>query len=107
VDDYGSNMFGGDDGAGNGNENNSTGGQDDPCSEVRPAQFVPFDPHRMPTEQDLIMAMTDAGRDRGAMIYFDQNFLKNWAGLKHQKLRKVIQKCEFFSFLVSLPLMCG
>jgi condensin complex subunit 2 len=98
ADDYGGDMFGGDDGAGDGNENDSSGGQDDQRGETRPAQFVPFDPRRMPTERDLIMAMTDAGGDGGTMDYFDQNFLKNWAGPEHWKLRKVIRKRESFSF---------
>ncbi|KAF8682082.1 hypothetical protein AX14_004414 [Amanita brunnescens Koide BX004] len=38
------------------------------------------------------MAMTDADGDGGAMDYFDQNFLKNWAGPEHWKLRKVVRR---------------
>ena len=53
--------------------------------------FVPFDPARGPNERDLVMA-PDA--DRGVMDYFDKNVLKNWAGLEHRKLRKIIRKRE-------------
>ncbi|KAH7890710.1 condensin complex subunit 2/barren [Phlebopus sp. FC_14] len=54
--------------------------------------FVPFDPRRIPSERDLIMAMTDADGESGIMGYFDQNIMKNWAGPEHWKLRKVIRK---------------
>ncbi|KDQ61579.1 hypothetical protein JAAARDRAFT_66671 [Jaapia argillacea MUCL 33604] len=53
--------------------------------------FVPFDPRRAPNERDLIMAMTDADGE-GMMDYFDQTFLKNWAGPEHWKLRKVVRR---------------
>lgn len=52
--------------------------------------FVPFDPRQAPNERDLVMAMTDA--DGGMLDYFDQAFLKNWAGPEHWKLRKVVRK---------------
>ena len=54
-----------------------------------------FDPHRGPNERDLVMAMTDADGEGGMMDYFDQNFLKNWAGPEHWKLRKVVRRREF------------
>ncbi len=59
-----------------------------------PGAFVPFDPRRAPNERDLIMAMTDADKDGSGMMmdYFDQSFLKNWAGPEHWKLRKVVRK---------------
>ncbi|KAL4246253.1 Condensin complex subunit 2 [Abortiporus biennis] len=62
----------------------------------QPGQFVPFDPRRVPNERDLILAMTDADKDgSGVMMdYFDQSFLKNWAGPEHWKLRKVVRKPE-------------
>ncbi|KIL65564.1 hypothetical protein M378DRAFT_10689 [Amanita muscaria Koide BX008] len=91
ADDYGADMFGGG-GAGDENAPSPASGEDDQRGEERPAQFVPFDPRRMPTERDLIMAMTDADGDGGTMDYFDQNFLKNWAGPEHWKVRKVIRK---------------
>ncbi|KAF8624029.1 hypothetical protein AX17_007235 [Amanita inopinata Kibby_2008] len=93
VDDYGGDMIGGDfEGGGDGNESGSAGVEDDGRGDGKPAAFVPFDPRRMPTERDLVMAMTDADADGGAMDYFDQNFLKNWAGPEHWKLRKVIRR---------------
>ena len=56
--------------------------------------FVPFDPRRPPNERDLVMAMT-GGEDGGLMMdYFDQNFLKNWAGPEHWKLRRVVRRSE-------------
>ncbi|OSX64218.1 hypothetical protein POSPLADRAFT_1179866 [Postia placenta MAD-698-R-SB12] len=56
--------------------------------------FVPFDPRRVPNERDLVMAMTDNGEagDGLMMDYFDQTFLKNWAGPEHWKLRKVVRR---------------
>lgn len=57
--------------------------------------FVPFDPRRPPDERDLVMAMT-GGEDGGLMMdYFDQNFLKNWAGPEHWKLRRAVKRSEF------------
>ena len=84
--------MGGDDN-GDGNDHGSPVGEVDQRVEGRPAEFIPFDPRRLPTERDLIMAMTDGDGDGGgAMDYFDQNFLKNWAGPEHWKLRKVVQR---------------
>ena len=55
---------------------------------------MPFDPRRAPNERDLVLAMTDA--EGGVMMdYFDQSFLKNWAGPEHWKLRKVVRRREF------------
>lgn len=50
-----------------------------------------FDPRRPPNEKDLVMAMADEDGS-GMMDYFDQTFLKNWAGPEHWKLRKVVRK---------------
>ena len=52
----------------------------------------PFDPRRVPNERDLVLAMTDADGGGGMMDYFDQNFLKNWAGPEHWKLRRVARR---------------
>ncbi|KAK7687927.1 hypothetical protein QCA50_009146 [Cerrena zonata] len=53
--------------------------------------FVPFDPRKAPNERDLVLAMTNA--EGGTMMdYFDQSFLKNWAGPEHWKLRKVVRR---------------
>ncbi|KAH8093297.1 condensin complex subunit 2/barren [Cristinia sonorae] len=61
----------------------------------RPAPLVPFDPRRGPNERDLILAMTDADQEGGMMMdYFDQTFVKNWAGPEHWKLRKVVRRPE-------------
>ncbi|EIN06142.1 barren [Punctularia strigosozonata HHB-11173 SS5] len=59
----------------------------------RPGAFVPFDPRRMPNEREIVMAMTEGGED-GMLDYFDQNFLRNWAGPEHWKLRKVVRRPE-------------
>ncbi|EDR05679.1 uncharacterized protein LACBIDRAFT_302841 [Laccaria bicolor S238N-H82] len=58
----------------------------------QPGPFVPFDPRRLPNERDLVLAMTGADGESGALDYFDQNLLKNWAGPEHWKLRKVIRR---------------
>ena len=61
---------------------------------AEPRVFMPFDPRRAPNERDLVLAMTDA--EGGVMMdYFDQSFLKNWAGPEHWKLRKVVRRREF------------
>ena len=51
----------------------------------------PFNSRRMPNEKELVMAMTEEDGS-GMMDYFDQTFLKNWAGPEHWKLRKVVRK---------------
>ena len=90
VDDYGGgDMIGGDDYGGDNNSNGSV----EPSGECdgHPGTFIPFDPRRAPNERNLVMAMTDADGD-GMMDYFDQTFLKNWAGPEHWKLRKVVRR---------------
>ncbi|KAF8199101.1 condensin complex subunit 2/barren [Pholiota molesta] len=95
-DDFGGDMMGGDDfGGDNASNNGSVPGE----GEVgRPGPFVPFDPRRLPNERDMVLAMTNDDGE-GALDYFDQNFLKNWAGPEHWKLRKNIRKgkSHFFS----------
>ena len=89
--DYGGEAFGGDDPC----DSHADGSVGSPREgETHLGSFVPFDPRRAPTERDLVMAMTDTGGDEGMMDYFDQNFLKNWAGPEHWKLRKVVRRCE-------------
>ncbi|EGN96565.1 hypothetical protein SERLA73DRAFT_111171 [Serpula lacrymans var. lacrymans S7.3] len=76
-----------------GGDNVSVGAEgDQDQAGMRPGGFVPFDPRKAPNERDLIMAMTDADADGGMMGYFDQTFLKNWAGPEHWKLRKAVRK---------------
>jgi condensin complex subunit 2 len=90
-DDYGGDDFGGPepgDAEGGGFE---PGQGNEPGAKANGA-FEPFDPRRMPNERDLVMAMTDVDGGGGMMDYFDQNFLKNWAGPEHWKLRKPVRK---------------
>jgi condensin complex subunit 2 len=54
--------------------------------------MAPLNPLQVPNERDLVMAMTDADGEGGMMDYFDQTFLKNWAGPEHWKLRKVVRR---------------
>lgn len=71
------------------------GGEGDGEQPVAGPAILPFDPRRVPNERDLVMAMTgdgDGDEGGGMMDYFDQNFLKNWAGPEHWKLRKVVRK---------------
>ncbi|TFY72916.1 hypothetical protein EVG20_g107 [Dentipellis fragilis] len=75
-------------------ENGSVGAQAHHNVATGAGAFVPFDPRRAPNERDLVMAMADADADGGMMDYFDQNFLKNWAGPEHWKLRKVVRRPE-------------
>lgn len=91
----GGGAFGGDDyGSGHDGSPDADAQQAQQGQNFRPGAFVPFDPRRIPTERDLIMAMTDADGGNGIMGYFDQNIMKNWAGPEHWKLRKVIRKRE-------------
>ncbi|KAI0955082.1 hypothetical protein AcW1_006770 [Taiwanofungus camphoratus] len=90
-DDFAGGDFGGRDDFGG--ENGSDGSEAGPAEPSRPGGFVPFDPRRLPNERDLVLAMTDADAEGGLMMdYFDQTFLKNWAGPEHWKLRKVVRR---------------
>ncbi|KAJ8489216.1 hypothetical protein ONZ51_g3095 [Trametes cubensis] len=86
-------------------DNASVGGSDDAGGEARPGgPFVPFDPRKAPNERGLVMAMTDADADGGVMMdYFDSNFLKNWAGPEHWKLRKVVRRPDASEAAASRP----
>ncbi|KAF8899622.1 condensin complex subunit 2/barren [Gymnopilus junonius] len=92
-DDFGGD-FGGDDDFGDDPSHNGSVGPSGEIEEGRPGPFVPFDPRRAPTERDLKLVMADPNSEGGALDYFDQNFLKNWAGPEHWKLRKNIRKPE-------------
>ncbi|KAF8492503.1 condensin complex subunit 2/barren [Gautieria morchelliformis] len=92
-DDYGGDEFGVPE------PGNAEGGALEPAQGNEPGAkpngaFEPFDPRRMPNERDLVMAMTDVDGEGGMMDYFDQNFLKNWAGPEHWKLRKPVRKVD-------------
>lgn len=75
-----------------------TGGEGGDVNESDEAQgprvggFEPFDPRRAPNERDLLLAMTEPGANGSSLDYFDQTFLKNWAGPEHWKIRKVIRR---------------
>lgn len=99
VDEYGGGMGMGDDqpgadddGAGENGTNDN--GASTPQQGARLGGFEPFDPRRAPNERDLILAMTEPGAEGSSLDYFDQTFLKNWAGPEHWKLRKVIRRRE-------------
>ncbi|KDR67994.1 hypothetical protein GALMADRAFT_231631 [Galerina marginata CBS 339.88] len=86
--------FGGDDYGGDNGSNNGSVGPVGDGEQGRPGPFVPFDPRRLPTERDLVLAMADPDSEGGTLDYFDQNFLKNWAGPEHWKMKKNIRKPE-------------
>ncbi|KXN87652.1 Condensin complex subunit 2 [Leucoagaricus sp. SymC.cos] len=87
-DDFGGGM-GGDDYMGSSDPVGASGEGDGPAT----GPYVPFDPRNAPNQRDLVMAMADAD-ENGALDYFDKNFMKNWAGPEHWKLRRVIRKPE-------------
>ncbi|EMD38910.1 hypothetical protein CERSUDRAFT_133533, partial [Gelatoporia subvermispora B] len=93
VDDYGGD-YGSPEGfnAEDGHENGDGVPHEGPA--LGPGGFVPFDPRRAPNERDIVMAMTEGDEEGGGMMmdYFDQTFLKNWAGPEHWKLRKVVRR---------------
>lgn len=80
---------------GEGDEAGSIGAEGDQCAGAGVGgghEPGIIEPRRMPNENDLVMALTDAGEEGGMLDYFDQNFLKNWAGPEHWKLRKVVRR---------------
>ena len=99
VDDFGyDGGFGGDDqsqAGGDGADSNESNSHP-----PRTGGFEPFDPRRAPNERDLLLAMTEPGANGSSLDYFDQTFLKNWAGPEHWKLRKVIRRRTYLSLLV-------
>ncbi|KAL0953512.1 hypothetical protein HGRIS_004736 [Hohenbuehelia grisea] len=87
-------FYGGGDDYGGDNMSNGSVGPDGDNPGGPPGPFVPFDPRNAPKERELVMAMTDGDAEGGMMDYFDQTFLKNWAGPEHWKLRKTIRRPE-------------
>ena len=78
---------------GDNNSNGSAGPVDDGGGDGRPGPYVAFDPRQAPNGRDLILAMAET--DGNSLEYFDQNFLKNWAGPEHWKLaKKVIRRSK-------------
>lgn len=51
---------------------------------------VPFDPTKSTGSNGLVMAMDDG--EAMMLDYFDQGFLKNWAGPEHWKLRRAVRR---------------
>ena len=89
-DDYEGGMGGGDYGGDNHSVDDGDVDRLGPC--------VAFDPRRAPNGRDLILALADT--DGGSLEYFDQTFLKNWAGPEHWKLtKKVIRRSKSFFLL--------
>ncbi|RDX48261.1 barren [Lentinus brumalis] len=96
--------FNGDFGAdfGGDGDNASVNGSDGAQGESRPTgPFVPFDPRRVPNEREMVMAINEDGE--GMMNYFDQSYLKNWAGPEHWKLRKVTRRTDATEAAASRP----
>ena len=101
-DDYEGGMGGGDYG-GDSNSNGSVGPVED-GEGGRPGPYVAFDPRRAPNGRDLILALAET--DGNSLEYFDQTFLKNWAGPEHWKLTtKVIRRSKFVFFSVETTII--
>ena len=93
-DDYG----GGGDYGGDNNSNGSVGPVDDGGGNGPPGPYVAFDPRQAPNGRDLILALAET--DGNSLEYFDQTFLKNWAGPEHWKLtKKVIRRSKRVYFV--------
>ena len=96
-DDYEGGMGGGDYGGDN-NSNGSVGPVDDDGGGGEgghPGPYVAFDPRQAPNGRDLMLAMAET--DGNSLEYFDQTFLKNWAGPEHWKLtKKVIRRSKAY-----------
>lgn len=58
--------------------------------------YGPFDPRRIRSESDRVIAMTEGDGQGGMIELFDQAFLKNWAGPEHWKLRRVVKRRKRF-----------
>ncbi|KAJ9094193.1 hypothetical protein QFC19_008045 [Naganishia cerealis] len=53
---------------------------------------IPFDPSKSTGPNGLVMAMDDG--DTMMLDYFDQGFLKNWAGPEHWKVRRAVKRAD-------------
>ncbi|GHJ88493.1 hypothetical protein NliqN6_4895 [Naganishia liquefaciens] len=53
---------------------------------------IPFDPSKSTGPNGLVMAKDDG--EAMMLDYFDQGFLKNWAGPEHWKLRRAVRRVE-------------
>ena len=94
---------GGGDYGGDNNSNGSVGHVDDGGGDGRPGPYVAFDPRQAPNGRDLILALAET--DGNSLEYFDQTFLKNWAGPEHWKLtKKVIRRSKPVCFVKTKPI---
>jgi condensin complex subunit 2 len=82
--------YGDGEGGGSAGPEGDMGGDGDGAVGTGP--FVPFDPRNVPNEKELVLAMSGGDGDEHAFDYFDSNFLKNWAGPEHWRLRRPIRK---------------
>ncbi|KAJ9124244.1 hypothetical protein QFC22_001043 [Naganishia vaughanmartiniae] len=82
------------DGGEDGFEENQSGlhNSANPNSRVVYGPAVPFDPSRSTGPSGLVMAMDDG--DTMMLDYFDQGFLKNWAGPEHWKVRRAVKRAD-------------
>ncbi|KIK61593.1 hypothetical protein GYMLUDRAFT_42605 [Collybiopsis luxurians FD-317 M1] len=88
-DDFGGGMMMDGEDFGEGNSNGSVGPSVD--GQGSAGSYVTFDPRQAPNQRDLMLAMNN--EDGGGMMdYFDKNFLQNWAGPEHWKMRKPMRK---------------
>jgi condensin complex subunit 2 len=80
------------DGDGDGHAENTSGLQNsgNANSRVVYGPAVPFDPSKSTGSTGLVMAKDDG--DSMMLDYFDQGFLKNWAGPEHWKLRRAVRR---------------
>ena len=93
---------GGDYGVDN-NSNGSVRPVDEGGGDDRPGPYVAFDPRQAPNGRDLILALAET--DGNSLEYFDQTFLKNWAGPEHWKLtKKVIRRSKLVYPVETKPL---
>lgn len=94
-------FYGGGDGEGGegGFEENQSGlhNSTNADSRVVYGPAVPFDPSRSTGPGGLVMAMDDG--DTMMLDYFDQGFLKNWAGPEHWKVRRAVKRGELVKTL--------
>ncbi|PIL25085.1 hypothetical protein GSI_12974 [Ganoderma sinense ZZ0214-1] len=88
-------------GYGGDGDNASIVGSDGTPAEHKQGPFVPFDPRRVPTDREIVMAVSEDGE--GVANYFDPTVFKNWAGPEHWKLRKVVRRPDASEAAASRP----
>ena len=63
---------------------------------------IPFDPSKSTGPNGLVMAKDDG--EAMMLDYFDQGFLKNWAGPEHWKLRRAVRRGMLFLFIIHVTI---